>query len=103
MKSKPGITLKMLGCLAVLVLLVIPGIVSMFRTCSDIFTHIGAGNGLRNLGGALHQYHDDYGCFPPAVTCDENGKPRHSWRSLDKRLFTSEPETDPYDLSYAWA
>ncbi|MEZ5939790.1 MAG: DUF1559 domain-containing protein [Planctomycetaceae bacterium] len=102
MKLKPRITLKMFGCLVVLVLLVIPGIVSMFRTCSDTLTLVGAQNGLKNVGLALHQYHDAHGCFPPAVTYDESGEPKHSWRSLDKRSFTSTPETDSYEMSQPW-
>ena len=34
------------------------------------------------LRSALHNYHDDYGCFPPAYVADKNGRPMHSWRVL---------------------
>jgi hypothetical protein len=40
------------------------------------------GNKLHQIGIAMHNYHEDYECFPPAYTVDEHGKPLHSWRVL---------------------
>lgn len=37
---------------------------------------------LKQLGLAFHNYHDKYGCFPPAYVADSNGRPMHSWRVL---------------------
>lgn len=39
-------------------------------------------NSLKTLALSLENYHDAYGCFPPAYVADENGKPMHSWRVL---------------------
>src|SRR5207244_4506816 len=39
-------------------------------------------NNLKQIGLALQNYHDDFGCFPPAYIADENGRPMHSWRVL---------------------
>ena len=39
-------------------------------------------NNLRQIGLALHMYHDCYLCFPPAFVADEKGWPIHSWRVL---------------------
>lgn len=39
-------------------------------------------NQLKTITLGLHQYHDEHGCFPPAVTYGPDGRPWHSWRTL---------------------
>jgi len=39
-------------------------------------------NNLKAIVGAMHNYHEKYGCFPPAYTVGKNGRPLHSWRVL---------------------
>jgi len=48
----------------------------------EVASKAGCPNKLKQLGLALHCYHDVYGCFPPAVITDETGRPMHSWRVL---------------------
>jgi len=37
---------------------------------------------LCQISLALHNYHDVFGCFPPAYIADSRGRPMHSWRVL---------------------
>lgn len=39
-------------------------------------------NNLKQIGIALASYESEHGCFPPAFTVDEAGRPMHSWRAL---------------------
>ena len=37
-------------------------------------------NNMKQLGLAMHSYHDAYRNLPPAAICDKDGKPLLSWR-----------------------
>ncbi|MDB5342732.1 MAG: hypothetical protein JWP89_1109 [Schlesneria sp.] len=58
---------------------------------------------LKQIGLALHNYHDKYDCFPPAYTLGPDGKPWHSWRVLllpfldEQRLYDRYRFDEPWD------
>jgi prepilin-type processing-associated H-X9-DG protein len=59
-------------------------------------------NNLRQIGLALHNYHDKYDCFPPANVTDSNGRPMHSWRVLILPFLDQMPLYEKYRLDEPW-
>ncbi len=59
-------------------------------------------NNLKQIGLALHNYHDTYGAFPPAYTVDSEGKPLHSWRVLILPFLEQQALYDQIDLTKPW-
>jgi len=59
-------------------------------------------NNLKQLALALHNYHDDYGSFPPAYIADKNGRPMHSWRVLLLPYLEYRPLYNEYRFDEPW-
>ena len=59
-------------------------------------------NNLKQIGVALHQYHDDLQTFPPAFIADERGRPITSWRTLILPYMEQQPLYNRYDFGIAW-
>ena len=59
-------------------------------------------NNLKQIGLALHNYHDVHGCLPPAYIADESGKPMHSWRVLILPELEMKGIYDKYDFDEPW-
>jgi len=59
-------------------------------------------NNLKQIALALHNYHDVYGRFPPAVVTDKSGKPMHSWRVLILPFMDQQPLYKQYNLNEPW-
>jgi hypothetical protein len=59
-------------------------------------------NNLKQIGLALHNYHEAYGCFPPAYLADENGRPMHSWRVLILPWLDQKAIYDQYRFDEPW-
>jgi prepilin-type processing-associated H-X9-DG protein len=59
-------------------------------------------NNLKQIGLAMHNFHDVYGRFPPAVVNGPDGKPWHSWRVF-LLPFLEESETyNQYRFDEPW-
>jgi hypothetical protein len=59
-------------------------------------------NKLKCIGLALHNYHEVYGCFPPAHVADESGRPAHSWRVLILPFLEQQALYEQYDFEEPW-
>lgn len=57
---------------------------------------------LTAIGLALHNYHEQYGAFPPAVVRDADGTPLHSWRTLILPFLEQRALYNSIDLTKPW-
>jgi hypothetical protein len=57
---------------------------------------------LKQIGMALHSYHDTYNAFPAAYAPDADGKPRMSWRAALLPFVDQLPLWEQYDSSAPW-
>lgn len=57
---------------------------------------------LKHILLGLHNYHDTYGSFPPAMVTDPSGKPLYSWRVLILPMIDEKGLYQKFDLSQPW-
>lgn len=90
--------LLVLGILAVLVALLLPA----RRGASIASRRMQSSNNLKQIGIALHNYHDTYGSLPPAVVTDAQGRKLYSWRVLLLPFLDQNSLYEQFDLSQPW-
>jgi hypothetical protein len=98
-----GVILAVLGVSAlcvipILVALLLPAV----QAAREAARRMQASNHLKQLGLAMHMYHDTFGTLPPAVVKDENGKPLYSGRVLLLPFMEQKPLYDEFDKTQAW-
>ena len=59
-------------------------------------------NNLKQIGLALHNFHDVYRHFPPAVIVGPDNKPWHSWRVLILPFVDQAPLYNQYRFDEPW-
>lgn len=59
-------------------------------------------NNIKQIGLALHNYHETYGVLPPACTVDANGTPLHSWRTVILPFLDQKELYERIDLTKPW-
>ena len=59
-------------------------------------------NNLKQIGLALHNYKDEYGCFPPPFVADGEGRPMHSWRVLILPFIEQTQLYEQYNFDEPW-
>src|SRR6476661_8060061 len=90
--------LVVIAIIAVLVALLLPAV----QQAREAARRSQCKNNLKQIGLALHNYHDVNGCFPPAYIADENGKPMHSWRVLILPYLDQAALHTEYNFSEPW-
>jgi prepilin-type processing-associated H-X9-DG protein len=59
-------------------------------------------NNLKQIAIAIMNYESSNGCFPPAFSPDEHGKPRCSWRVAILPYIDPSALYNSYNMSVAW-
>ncbi|MGC1275170.1 MAG: DUF1559 domain-containing protein [Planctomycetaceae bacterium] len=59
-------------------------------------------NNLKQIGLAMHNFHDNYGSFPPSASYDASGKPLLSWRVYLLPYLGQQPLYDQFHLDEPW-
>jgi hypothetical protein len=59
-------------------------------------------NNMKQIGLAMHNYHDAYKTFPPAFKADKDGKPLLSWRVLILPLLEQDILFRQFHLDEPW-
>jgi type II secretory pathway pseudopilin PulG len=108
--AKPGgggagiivVLIAVIGCLVVcggiMAALLLPAV----QAAREAARRAQASNNLKQIGLALHNYHDTFGCFPPAVVTDENDKPLYSGRVLLLPYMEQQALYQQFDLKEPW-
>jgi Protein of unknown function (DUF1559) len=63
---------------------------------------ISSTNKLKQIGLAMHNYHDTNGALPPAAICDKNGKPLLSWRVAILPFIDEQELYNKFKLDEPW-
>jgi len=90
------------GCLFILVVLLRVLLVPTVYTPRSAVRRMASWNNLKQIGLALHNYHDTYGTFPPAYVADESGQPLYSWRVLLLPFLEEEDLHAQFRLEEPW-
>jgi prepilin-type processing-associated H-X9-DG protein len=98
-----GIILGGLGSTLVMIALLLPAV----QAAREAARRAQCVNNLKQIGLAMHNFHDANGHFPPAAITDADGKPLLSWRvailpvlgeeSLFKEFKLDEPWDSPHN------
>ncbi len=71
-------------------------------SCRPAVYRMQCSNNLKQIGLALYNYQNKFGCYPPAYTVDEHGRRMHSWRALILPFMEDANGKLVYDFSQPW-
>ncbi len=90
--------LVVIAIIAILIALLLPAV----QQAREAARRSSCKNNLKQIGLALHDYHDAYASFPPAHVVDEKGTPLYSWRVLLLPYLEQKALYSEWDATQAW-
>lgn len=98
---------KSLLVTSILVLLVLACVIGLLLPDGghprDFSRRVASRNNLKQIGLALHNYHDTYGTLPPAMVTDADGKPLYSWRVVLLPFLEQTNLYEAFHLEEPWS
>jgi type II secretory pathway pseudopilin PulG len=93
-----ALVVLLLLCPGVLIALLLPAV----QAAREAARRSQSSNNLKQIGLALHNYHDVYGSFPPAVVTDASGTPLYSGRVLLLPFLEQAGIYESFDKTQPW-
>jgi len=93
-----AVVVGLLVCSGLPIALLLPA----FQSAGEAARRSQCSNNLKQIGLAMHNYHDVYNCFPAAVLTNEEGQPMRSWRVAILPFIEQQPLFDQYNFSEPW-
>jgi prepilin-type processing-associated H-X9-DG protein len=90
------------GCLFLAVPILIALLLPAVQAARTAARRALSSNNLRQIGLALHNYHDTFKTFPPAYIPNDDGSPRTSWRTMILPFVDEQGLFDNYDFDVDW-
>jgi hypothetical protein len=87
-----------IGLILVLVALILPAI----HQAREAARRQTSKNNLKQLGLALHNYHEQFTCFPPGGTFDSGARGHHGWATLLWPQMEANPIYNMIDYREPW-
>lgn len=92
----------LLGVMVCMVPILIALLLPAVQAAREAARRAQCSNNLRQIGLAMHNYHDTYGSFPPAYTVDAEGNRLHSWRTLILPFMEQQALYSQINLNEPW-
>jgi prepilin-type processing-associated H-X9-DG protein len=97
-----GIVMGSLGAVLIIPSMLIALLLPAVQAAREAARRAQCVNNIKQIGLAMFNYESANGCFPPAATYDENGKPLLSWRVLLLPYLDQGPLYAKFRLDEPW-